>query len=655
MSKTQIYWLLIIIPAILLAIAASCLLLEQQIKVRKIEREVDRQLAVHRSEAIQFFIDSVKSELETAFRKSLADKDELMELERTDPRVRSTAIWSKTHGFVYPDPNSSPNGTLRLLQRYAPIISGGFAERKNEAAPEEDLLEQSLVRTVAKSAENFSQRNFGQMADGASKGAKVIVAETLPGGCVADCEEFDEEPPLSELVASAPEPQTSKDIVLGGSLIARNEPMGEARRIPVPESAAAVTKKKSPPSPAKVRPEPLPAAAPDEAPSLAKLATSTPEPQTTPLKPQTSNSFDWEAEFISGELSIIGGTHIDDDHIAIIDLETTYLLSALPGILDSVSVKGYVFAVTDRSGKLLVKSVGDLSRDLQPTASVSLAPSLPGWNIAAYRTGRTLSVSDIFPLAWSVLGLVFLMLVTGLRLLVREEARQRTDAVQKTSFVSNVSHELKTPLTSIRLYSEMLQTGVAKDREQAAHYLNVISAESERLSRLVNNVLDFGRLEQNRRKFNLADEKPAALVERVAENQRARVEAAGMELVIDIPDERRGDTVRTDRDAVEQILVNLIDNAVKYASSGKYLKLALGGPGEITVSDKGPGIGAKHRAHIFERFYRCDDSITSTASGTGLGLSIAQRLIEAMGGSLRYEPVEGGGAAFILTLKQTTR
>ena len=302
-----------------------------------------------------------------------------------------------------------------------------------------------------------------------------------------------------------------------------------------------------------------------------------------------------------------------------------------------------------------MKSVGDLPQDLKPTARVSLAPSLPGWNIAAYRTGRTLSVSDIFPLAWSVLGLVFLMLVTGLRLLVREEARQRTDAVQKTSFVSNVSHELKTPLTSIRLYSEMLQAGVAKDREQAAHYLNVISAESERLSRLVNNVLDFGRLEQNRRKFNLADENPAALVERVAENQRARVEAAGMELVIDIPDERRNDTVRTDCDAVEQILVNLIDNAVKYASSGKYLTLALSGPDEITVSDKGPGIGAKHRAHIFERFYRCDDSITSTASGTGLGLSIAQRLIEAMGGSLRYEPAEGGGAAFILTHKQRTR
>ena len=358
MSKTQIYWLLIIIPAILLAIAASCLLLEQQIKVKKIEREVDRQLAVHRSEAIQFFIDSVKSELETAVRTSLADKDGLMELERTDPRVRSTAIWSKTHGFVYPDFNSALEEAPNLLQRYAPIITDDFAERRNAPVPDEDLQEQSLVRTVAKSAENFSQRNFGQMDDVAIKGEKVLVTTTkeynfssifgsfrfkfqtrtphvadiapaeealrglkqmamaaadfADGGnqsaeretnlvaCAAEAE-CDEAPSPSELAASVPEPQTgdqqtsdlklqtTNDTVLGGSLIARNEPRGRARRSPVPESAATETKKKSPAPPAKVRSEPLPAAAPDGASSHAKLAASTPESQTSAPEPQTSN------------------------------------------------------------------------------------------------------------------------------------------------------------------------------------------------------------------------------------------------------------------------------------------------------------------------------------------------------------------------------
>ena len=103
-----------------------------------------------------------------------------------------------------------------------------------------------------------------------------------------------------------------------------------------------------------------------------------------------------------------------------------------------------------------------------------------------------------------------------------------------------------------------------------------------------------------------------------------------------------------DLDAVGQVLVNLIDNAVKYAASGKTVEVSVSERGEITVADRGPGIAAKHRSRIFERFYRCDDSITAKSSGSGLGLSIASRLMAGMGGELVFAPRAGGGAVFII-------
>ena len=232
-------------------------------------------------------------------------------------------------------------------------------------------------------------------------------------------------------------------------------------------------------------------------------------------------------------------------------------------------------------------------------------------------------------------------------MLVVEARRERLDSERKTSFVSNVSHELKTPLTSIRLCADMLSEGRAKDDEARARYLGVISRESSRLSRLVDNVLDFGRLEQNRRKYDFADADLNAVARDAAESQRSRVAAAGMELSVELCVEPV--VRRVDADAVSQIVVNLIDNAVKYAACGGRLDVSVTADGTIVVADRGPGVPGRDRERVFERFYRCDDSLAAKSSGSGLGLSIARRLAEGMGGRLVCAARDGGGAEFRLS------
>ena len=250
-------------------------------------------------------------------------------------------------------------------------------------------------------------------------------------------------------------------------------------------------------------------------------------------------------------------------------------------------------------------------------------------------------------------AVLFILFAAGALMLVVDAWRARRDSERKTSFVSNVSHELKTPLTSIRLCAEMLSEGRAKDEAARARYLDVITKESGRLARLVDNVLDFGRLEQNRRKYDLSDVDLCDLVRGAAESQRSRVESAGMALSVEIAEVPV--VRRVDGDAVSQIVVNLIDNAVKYAADGKQLDVRVAADGTVIVADRGPGIPKRDRERVFERFYRCDDSLAAKSSGSGLGLSIARRLAEGMGGHLVCMARAGGGAEFRLSFGGDTK
>jgi len=245
-----------------------------------------------------------------------------------------------------------------------------------------------------------------------------------------------------------------------------------------------------------------------------------------------------------------------------------------------------------------------------------------------------------------LVGLMFLSLVSGGWLLVRAARRSRMEAMRQTDFVSNVSHEFKTPLTTICLCAELAQDdGMDPDRRKKA--LAAVVTEAERLKRLVLNALDFSRLEKKRRHYDLVRQDVTGLVREICATFAER-----------FPDERlyapKGECLATaDADALRQIIANLLDNAAKYAPGGEVeVKVeAEGDRVQVSVSDNGQGLPSEALRHAFDRFWRGDNSVTRETGGSGLGLAIARGLARGMGGDLTAANREGGGAVFILELK----
>jgi signal transduction histidine kinase len=191
-----------------------------------------------------------------------------------------------------------------------------------------------------------------------------------------------------------------------------------------------------------------------------------------------------------------------------------------------------------------------------------------------------------------------------------------------------------------------------RDASQGTEYLRTIGRETQRLARLVNNALDFSRLEQGKKKYAAEPVDLGGEIKRLLDTHRPRIGEAGLALQCRLPPEPV--LIRTDRDALEQIVLNLIDNACKYAVGGGEILVTVAetapGGAEVRVADRGPGVPSEHRERIFEKFHRVDDALTAEKTGAGLGLSIARQLARGLGGDLKFAPREGGGAEFILEL-----
>lgn len=225
----------------------------------------------------------------------------------------------------------------------------------------------------------------------------------------------------------------------------------------------------------------------------------------------------------------------------------------------------------------------------------------------------------------------------------------------RTDFVANVSHELRTPITAIRGYAETLRAGALKDSQEAAGMVEIIFRQSERLSDMVEDLLELSRLEA--KELKLSDE-PVSLLDaatRAADAVRPRADARGIRLGIEIPAEVRA---RGDERAIEQILMNLIDNAVKYTPSAGRVEVTAKAEGNqclIQVRDSGIGIEAKHLPRLFERFYRIDKGRSRDMGGTGLGLSIVKHLAAALHGEVSVESQPGKGSTFTVVLPAVAR
>lgn len=235
----------------------------------------------------------------------------------------------------------------------------------------------------------------------------------------------------------------------------------------------------------------------------------------------------------------------------------------------------------------------------------------------------------------------------GLGLLTFAVRTERQANALKSEFIANVSHELKTPLSLIRMFGELLHTGRTKGPDQAREYAEIIVRESERLSRLIDNVLDFARIERGKVAYSFQTGDLAEVLSRGLDVYRYRLDREGMRLDVDLAEELPA--VRIDENAMTLVLLNLVDNAVKYASEGKELRVSLRQEGDrvlLEVRDRGPGIAPEERERIFERFYRARTVRGRPVRGSGIGLSLVKHIVEAHGGGVSVDSDLGKGSTF---------
>jgi signal transduction histidine kinase len=365
----------------------------------------------------------------------------------------------------------------------------------------------------------------------------------------------------------------------------------------------------------------------------------------------------WIPWFSDNQLYVLGWVQPEpDDMIYGIELEMMVLLSRLMTNIPEYNRSGTALVIMNGNGAAL-NHTGPLEFDHAPktqeaVVKMDISERLPHWSVCGFMDDAALSQSNTFMvIALILVAILVTAIVSAGVLITRLTLAQIKDAQQKTSFVAAVSHELKTPLTSIRMYAELLLSKRVSNPEKQQTYLEVMVAESERLTRLINNVLDFGKLEQGRKKYRISEfDMGQFLLECIRTNQ-VRLKKAGFELITQVPDQAF--PVKTDRDAMAQVFLNLMDNAIKYAGAGKFLKIILGRSSQdvqIKIQDDGPGIEPGLGEKIFDKFFRADNSLTTSKPGSGLGLSITRHMLRDLGGDIVMDTTLARGAGFIIRI-----
>lgn len=253
--------------------------------------------------------------------------------------------------------------------------------------------------------------------------------------------------------------------------------------------------------------------------------------------------------------------------------------------------------------------------------------------------------------SFMILGVLSVLMIGGLVLTYRSVNKQVALARLKSDFVSNVSHELRTPLALIRLYAETLELGRITTNEKKNEYYSIIRKESERLTALINNILDFSRIEAGRKEYDFKETDIAELVRNTLDSYRFQIEQQGFALEEQI--EPNIPKVRVDREAIARALVNLVNNALKYSDHEKFLGVKLYREQSVLkleVIDRGIGIERNEQSRIFEKFYRTCDPLVHNTKGSGLGLSLVRHITEAHGGDVEVESTPGHGSKFTLKL-----
>jgi signal transduction histidine kinase len=292
-----------------------------------------------------------------------------------------------------------------------------------------------------------------------------------------------------------------------------------------------------------------------------------------------------------------------------------------------------------------------------PEVERAFESAFPGMILGIKLRGTTIAnISNHFVrTAFLILGALSLLMGAGVLFAYRNVARELALARLKSDFVSNVSHELRTPLALIRLYAETLELGRISHPGKCQEYYEIIRKESERLTSLINNILDFSRIESGKKEYSFRETDVADLVRSTLESYRLEIEQNGFQFEQKIDNDLP--QVYVDREAIARSLLNLVNNAVKYSATEKYLGVNLyrhNSGVNLEVVDHGIGISAKEQPKIFEKFYRVCDPLVHDTKGSGLGLSLVRHVVQAHGGDVAVESEPGQGSKFIITLPVQT-
>ena len=352
---------------------------------------------------------------------------------------------------------------------------------------------------------------------------------------------------------------------------------------------------------------------------------------------------------ISLSADAIAGFEVNLDHLA---------SRGFREVLSGFTVEDdIILAILDENDEIIEATYPSQTHDTMPPGEpIALveADSLPFWKVGIYvkdpMSLERLSKRKASLRAFLIAGLI-LAIAFGIYLSLREARRETELARIRSDFVANVSHELRTPLSSIQIFSETLKQNKAVSQDKQDQYLDTISSESDRLTRLVDNVLDFSRLERQVKEFDLRPTDIGEVIASTVEAARFYAEQRGVTVSLNIaPDLPE---IKADKEAISQMVMNLIDNAVKYSEDESEIAVNVFRRGQnimIEVVDKGVGIDEEDMKKIFDKFYRGKNVADLGTGGTGLGLTLAKAVAVAHGGDILVRSKIGQGSRFSAVL-----
>jgi len=328
----------------------------------------------------------------------------------------------------------------------------------------------------------------------------------------------------------------------------------------------------------------------------------------------------------------------------------THLLQ--PVIRQQASPENIGWIIRDRDGVEILKS--DISAPAPMTTRTNFIGNFPPWSLEFYQQNPPLFEMLLTSRRGIYLYMFILLagiLIFGLTLTIRIVTHEIELGKMKSDFVSTVSHEFKSPLTSIRQLSEMLQTGRVPSEERRQRYYDVLVEQSERLSLLIDNILDFAKMEEGKKEFEFRTVEMGPLLEELVSTIQQQVRHEGF--TVEAEFDKSLPSIQADRAAIIQAITNLIDNGIKYSAGAK--KVCVRGFTEnqyliIAVQDFGVGIKPEEIDKVFERFYRGGDELTRTVKGSGLGLTLVKQIVQAHHGTVHVESEPGRGSTFSIRL-----